>query len=104
MEAEVRELTVEEKIIKELGEEFIGIAKCESGIRQFNEDGTVLTSRTSDKGIFQINQVHWKKAKELNLDIDTIDGNIAYAKLLKENNGTRDWHMSAHCWKKHEAS
>jgi len=93
----VEPLTVEEKIIQELGPEFIAIAKCESGIRQFNEDGSVLISATSDIGLFQVNQVHWDTAKEMGIDINTVDGNIAYAKFLKEQNGTRDWFMSKHC-------
>lgn len=74
------------------------IAHCESGIRQFNEDGSVLISKTADKGIFQINQVHWDNAKKLGIDIDTIDGNIAYARYLYDRNGTRDWYMSKKCW------
>lgn len=91
-------LTVEEKIVEQLGEEFLAIAECESGIRQFKEDGSVLISRTSDKGVFQINQVHWPKAKELGIDLDTVDGNISFAKILKEEGGTGPWYMSRHCW------
>lgn len=94
---EVEVKTIEEKIITELGVEFISIARCESGIKQFNSDGSVLISRTSDVGIFQINQVHWDNAKRLGIDIDTVDGNIGFAKLLKQQNGTRDWYMSSKC-------
>lgn len=90
-------INIEDKIRNELGEEFVLIAKCESGLRQFNDDGSVLISRTSDVGLFQINQVHWTRAKELGIDIYTIEGNIQFAKLLKQANGTRDWYMSNHC-------
>lgn len=93
----VEPLTVEEKIIKELGPEFVKISFCESGMRQFNEDGTVLISPTSDIGLFQVNQVHWDTAKKMGIDINTVDGNIAYAKFLKEQNGYGDWYMSKHC-------
>lgn len=93
----VEPLTVEEKIVKELGSEFITIAKCESGMKQFKEDGTVLISPSSDVGLFQINQVHWDTAKKMEIDIYTVDGNIAYAKFLKEQNGYGDWYMSKHC-------
>ncbi len=93
----VEPLTVEEKIIKELGPEFIAIAKCESGMKQFRDDGSVLISPTSDIGLFQVNQVHWNTAKQMGIDINTVDGNIAYAKFLKEQNGYGDWYMSFHC-------
>lgn len=93
-----KNLSIEDKIIKELGEEFIPIAYCESGIRQFDKGGDVILSKTQDKGIFQINQVHWENAERLGIDIDTIDGNIEYAKYLKSKNGTNDWYMSRHCW------
>lgn len=96
-------MTIEDKIVHHLGEEFLAIAKCESGIRQFNNDGSVLISKTSDVGIMQINQVHWERAEELGIDIYTVDGNIEYAKLLKEQNGTDDWFMSEHCWRGHLA-
>jgi hypothetical protein len=76
----------------------VAIAHCESNLQQFNSDGEVLISRTSDKGVLQINQVHWERAEELGFDLDTIDGNIGYAKLLKEQRGTGDWYMSKHCW------
>lgn len=94
----LKELTIEEKIIEELGIEFVAIAECESGLRQYNSHGDVIVSRTSDVGVLQINQVHWDNAERLGYDIYTVDGNIAYAKYLKERNGTRDWYMSEHCW------
>jgi len=99
-ERKVPPKSIEDIIREELGEQFINISRCESGLKQFNEDGSVLLSKTSDKGLFQINQVHWQTAKDLGIDINTIEGNIAYAKLLKEKNGTVDWKASKHCWNK----
>lgn len=96
-EDKVEYSSIEEQIRLEMGEEFVAIARCESGIRQFNADGSVLISRTSDVGIFQINQVHWDNAKRLGIDIYSVQGNIEYAKLLKKQNGTGDWYMSKHC-------
>lgn len=96
----VVELTIEDRIRQKFPEqpdEMLKIAKCESGLRQFNEQGTVLISKTSDKGIFQINQVHWENAKRLGYDIDTIDGNLNYARYLYDRNGTGDWYMSSKC-------
>ena len=94
-----RAKTIKEKIFQELGEEFVAIGYCESSLRQFQEDGAVLVSTTSDKGVLQINQIHWKTAEKMGIDLDTVDGNIAYAKYLKERNGKNDWYQSAHCWK-----
>lgn len=99
-------LTIEEQIslaFPEVKKEMLLIAKCESGNklhphgRQFNEDGTVLISKTSDIGIFQINQVHWPEAEELNIDIKTIEGNIEFAKLLYQRSGFKPWYMSNNC-------
>jgi len=94
-----RPKTIEEKIVRELGEEFLAIGYCESTLRQFRADGTVLVSKTSDKGVLQINQIHWDDADAMGIDLDTIDGNIAYAKFLKQRSGTDPWYMSEHCWK-----
>lgn len=94
-----RPKTIEEKIVQELGEEFVAIGYCESSLRQFNENGEVLISHSSDKGVLQINQIHWETAEKMGIDLDTVDGNIAYAKYLKERNGKNDWYQSAHCWK-----
>lgn len=93
-------LTIEERITQELGPEFVEIARCESELEHFRPDGSVKISPTSDKGLFQVNWVHWEEAEALGLDLDTIEGNIAFAKILKSRNGTGDWYMSQHCWQK----
>lgn len=97
-EEQIAHSSISELIRAELGEVFVDIARCESGLRQHNEDGSVLVSRTSDKGLFQINQVHWSTAEKMGINLDTVEGNIAYAKYLKEQRGTKDWYASAHCW------
>jgi len=73
------------------------IAKCESGFRQFEEDGTHLISPTSDVGLMQINQIHWKRAKSLGLDIfnSPID-NWEMGKLIYKERGFSAWA----CYKK----
>jgi hypothetical protein len=99
-EVELIELTIEDKIRVAFPihqEEMLKIARCESGIKQFKVDGSVLISPTSDIGIFQINQVHWKRAKELGIDINSVDGNIQFAKLLYKSNRFGDWYMSRSC-------
>lgn len=73
------------------------IASCESRFRQFNTDGSVYRGRANphDIGLFQINETyHLKEATKLGMDIYTLEGNIAFAKVLYKRNGTRDWNWS----------
>ncbi len=74
------------------------IAFCESSLRQFDETGKVLISKTNDRGLFQISWVHDEELKKLNLDVTKLEDNIAYAKYLFDNNELKDWQASAKCW------
>lgn len=77
------------------------IAECESGGKQFEENGSVVTGRlnSKDKGKFQINEFYWgEKAKELGHDIYTLEGNTAMARWIFENHGTGAWVHSSKCW------
>ena len=83
------------------------IVKCESRFRQFNADGTDLRgiANSQDIGIAQVNEYyHAKRAKKLGMDIYSAEGNMAYAKLLYEEEGTAPWISSAPCWKKSEVA
>lgn len=100
---EVRVYNVEDLIRQTFPENpdvMVRIADCESNMMQFSQTGTVLVSKTSDVGMFQINQVHWDNAKRLNIDIYTLEGNLQYARYLYDRNGTGDWYMSKSCWNK----
>ncbi len=78
---------------------FEKIGWCESRNRQFNNKGGVLTSVTNDLGLYQINSpLHEPVAKNMNIDIRTLEGNIKYAEFLYSKNGLRDWFSSKHCW------
>lgn len=77
------------------------IALCESGGRQFTDDGLVLRGAVNpdDTGYFQINRkYHLAQALKLGADIDTIEGNISYGLWLYEHHGTTDWLASKKCW------
>src|ERR1700752_4019440 len=53
--------------------EMVDIARCESGIRQYNSDGSVLKGGAGKKyvGIFQIDpQIHTTAAGNLGFDIN----------------------------------
>lgn len=68
------------------------VAQCESGFRQFNADGSVLRGAGRYIGIFQIDEfIHRQRALDLAYDINTVDGNIAYARHLFSNSGTNPW-------------
>jgi hypothetical protein len=72
----------------------ITIAKCESGFRQFNANGTPLRGGAGGQyiGIFQIGEtLHAARAKSMAYDIYTVDGNIAYARFMYFASGTNPW-------------
>ncbi len=78
----------------------VQIARCESGMRQFMFDGTLLRGEINPKdvGLFQINEkYHLKESRELGMDIYTIEGNVAYAVWLAKNQGYRPWIHSKGC-------
>ena len=77
------------------------IAWCESGGRQYGDDGKVLRSRTEPSmvGMFQIDEtVHARPAQRMGLNIYRLDGNLAYARYLYRTQGTVPWVGSKHCW------
>ncbi len=79
----------------------IQIARCESGFRHTLKDGSVLRGVVdpADTGVMQINKrFHDNTATTLNLDLDDIYNNMAYARYLYEREGTRPWNASAPCW------
>ena len=70
------------------------IGRCESGMRQFEEDGSVLRGKVdkNDTGTYQINLRFWgEKAKELGYDLETIEGNTKMAVYIYEHKGTSPW-------------
>lgn len=81
--------------------EALSIARCESHLRQFNENGEVLrgVQNPADIGVFQINEFyHLEKSKTLGYDIYTTRGNIEYAMWLMTKEGVRHWNYSRGCW------
>jgi hypothetical protein len=77
------------------------VAYCESTFRQYNDDGQPLRGRvnSADVGVMQINEtVHLATATKMGLDLETLDGNLAYARHLYRTQGTGPWIYSKHCW------
>ena len=72
----------------------ISIAECESEFRHYNPDGSVLRGGLSDKmvGLYQIHEdYHRDRALRMGVDIDTLVGNILYAKVLYTFQGVTPW-------------
>ena len=82
----------------------VQIARCESTFRQLTSDGDIHRGRVNnaDVGVMQINEFyHGDKAEQENLDLHTIEGNVAYARELYERQGTQPWKSSKACWGKY---
>lgn len=79
----------------------IAIARCESGMRHFDDKGRVLKNpHSSATGVMQLMySVHHRPALRQGLDIRTLKGNLAYALRLYKQEGTRPWNASRHCWR-----
>lgn len=89
-----RDATIEENVAATFWDDprMLPVVKCESGFRQFKLDGNVLRSPTSDVGVMQINQVHWKRAKSLGLDIfNSISDNIRMGRIIYDEQGIKAW-------------
>ena len=79
----------------------VEIARCESTFAQFDKDGNVVRGKVNaqDVGVMQINEkYHSDTAALLGYDLHTIEGNVAYAKHLYEEQGAAPWKASQPCW------
>lgn len=94
LEAKVKAFFKDDPILAE-------ISRCESDFRQYDKDGSILRGKVNkgDVGLMQINEYyHADKAKTLGLDLETPEGNMAYAKYLYEHEGGQPWKASSNCW------
>lgn len=79
----------------------IEVARCESQFRQNLSDGSVLQGYVdpADTGVMQINKrYHLDTAIAMELDLDDLYDNMAYARNLYERQGTQPWSASMPCW------
>lgn len=104
---EVEDMISTEKYVREYFKDIpimIQVARCESTFRHLDDDGEIHRGRVnnSDVGVMQINEYyHLDTAEKKNLDIYTLDGNLAYARDLYEREGTQPWISSKPCWGKY---
>ena len=80
----------------------IAISSCESGFRQYDDKtGAILHGKVNaeDVGVMQINQkYHLAKAASMGYDLNTVEGNVAYAQYLYDTQGSTPWSASEPCW------
>lgn len=83
-----------------LPDDLLRVAYCESNNRQFYADGSLVVGPDGhDRGRFQIREtVHREDAERMGWDIDTAEGNLAYARYLYDRSGLGPWYSSEHCW------
>lgn len=98
-----KEKTTEEKVKEYYVDTpiLIEIARCESTFRQFDANGEILKGKVNnaDTGVMQINEFyHRNDAVEKGYDIDTLEGNLGYAKYLYDEKGSAPWKASRDCW------
>lgn len=72
------------------------IGECESGF-QMKANNTGVSSAY---GIFQILKVHDARANKMGISRFTAEGNIKIAIALYDEQGSRPWNASKHCWGK----
>jgi hypothetical protein len=107
---EVQTLSNTEAIVRNYFKDtpvLIEIARCESTFRHKLDDGSVLRGRVdqADTGVRQINKrYHLSSATAMDLNLEDIYHNMAYARHLYETQGTQPWSSSAQCWNKNLAA
>ena len=107
---EVENMMSTEKYVKQYFSDIpimIAIAKCESTFRQLDKDGEIHRGvvNNADVGVMQINEFyHLDTAQKKDIDIYTLQGNVAYARDLYEREGTKPWASSKACWGKYQNS
>ena len=81
----------------------VQVARCESTFRHYLDDGSVLQGRvdSDDTGVMQINKrYHESTAVSLELNLDDLYDNMAFARNLYERQGVQPWSASMPCWGK----
>lgn len=86
VEAKVREYFADIPVM-------IDVAKCETNFRQFKADDSTLHDATGTYvGVYQIDEkLHFMNAWGLNMNLYTLEGNMAYARHLYNSKGSAPW-------------
>lgn len=73
----------------------VEVARCESKLNPSADRKGI------DGGLFQINQVHLPALAELELNRYDLEDNLAYSRILYNEQGLGPWYMSRYCWGKY---
>jgi len=79
----------------------IEVARCESKFRQFADSGNVLRGGVGGQmiGVYQFfDRYHLSPASVLGFDIETLEGNLDYARYTYKQEGTAPWNSARDCW------
>jgi len=79
----------------------IEVARCESKFRQFADSGNVLRGGVDGQmvGVYQFfDRYHIAPAAALGFDIETLEGNLEYARHVYTLEGTSPWNSARDCW------
>ena len=79
----------------------IEVARCESKFRQFADSGNVLRGGVGGQmiGVYQFfDRYHVGPASALGFDIETLEGNLDYARHTYAQEGTAPWNSARDCW------
>lgn len=77
----------------------VNIARCESSFQQYDHTGLpYFNADYTVVGVFQESVAHMPEALSLGWDITTLQGNLAYANYLYQQNGIDPWMDSYGCW------
>ena len=97
--------TLRQSAIEAMSMKFKIIDICESGLKHYNQDGTIVEGEKhpADKGILQINfSAHKKEIREFEtqfgISVKTPEGNIKFGEWLYQKEGLRPWNASRSCW------
>jgi hypothetical protein len=79
----------------------VAIANCESQFHEFNADGSVLHGGYKGHmiGLFQFAPFHQETATLFGWNLNTVAGQLAYARYLYNEEGTVPWNDSSWCWR-----
>ena len=93
------QVTVEKRVREYFADvpAMIEIARCESKFRQYTDSGNVFRGGASSDmiGVFQFYEtIHAGNAKTRGYKLETLDGNLAYARSVYQSQGTTPWNSS----------
>lgn len=75
---------------KEDAQTALAVARCESNLNPKAYNGN-NTDGSVDKGLYQINSVHYKRMEQLGLDVWKATDNVKFAKILHDEQGFAPW-------------